>query len=347
MYETDRGKHIKLKNQSGQELPILLRRCREGDEEKMIACIREEYKDTYFKRKFYDPEYLREEAKNGHIMFLTAQALSEDEMAGMMILKRFFPEEKMCEIASQIFRKKYRGYGLAGAFFDYGLDILKTGNYSAAYCLPVLFHDVTQRLLYRRGLRATGFVLNVFDVVHMIHSYRTGRNEKHSQGIQIMALGKKNAGTVYIPEEHREICGEIYKSLGVDFHISCERRERIPKKSIVRCGYDEEQKSLEIRADAAGEDFGVKMREIHARYPLSGRRTSNVFLNCNNSSALYACEVLQNMGYFFTGLKPLCSEREYMVLHHSGQVKIYFEDYAVSGEFRKMLDYVQGCLAHR
>lgn len=314
---------------------------REGDEADMITCIREEYGETYFKRNFYDPAYLKAEAKSGHIVFLTARVLPEREIAGMMLLKNFSPEESMCEIASQIFRKKYRGYGLADVFFGYGMELLKTGKYSAAYCLPVLFHDVTQRLLQRRGLRATGFVLNVFDMACVTHSYDRGHNKKHSQGIQIMALGKRNAGTVYMPAEYQKIGREIYESLGVDFQISGGMPESLPERTVLCCRNDTVQHSLEIRVDTAGRDFAFQMREMHSRCPLSGRQTANVFLNCSHSGAPSACLVLQDMGYFFTGLKPLCSEREYMVFHHPGQVEICFEEYVVSKEFGRILGYVR------
>lgn len=340
-------KYVLLKNRQGEELSVVLDGYREGDEADMIACIKEEYGETYFKRNFYDPAYLREEAKNGHIVFLTARALPEREIAGMMILKNFFPQESMCEIASQIFRKKYRGYGMANVFFGYGIDLLRTGAYSAAYCLPVLFHDMTQRLLQRRGLRATGFVLNVFDMAGITHSYDRGRNEKHSQGIQIMALGKKNAGTVFIPKEHQQVSRGIYESLGVDFRILGKTTKDLPERTALWCGNDAAQQSLEIRVDTAGGDFASAMREVHSRYPFSGRQTANVFLNCSHDSALYASRILQDMGYFFTGLKPLCSEREYMVFHHPGRVEICFEDYAVSEEFGRLLGYVRECFRRR
>lgn len=345
--ESVKERYILLRNRSGMELPVLLRAYREGDEAGMIACIREEYGETYFRRKFYDPQYLRDEAGRGRILFLVAQTLPGNEIAGMMILKSFFPEESMCEIASQIFRKKYRGYGLAGVFFDYGLEILRSGIYSATYCLPVLFHDITQRLLYRRGLRAAGFLFNVFDMAGVTHSYPTGRNEKHSQGIQIMALDRRDAGTVYIPREHHRVCGEIYESLGVNFHLSDRASGAAPERTVMLCRNDDIQHSLEIRADVAGIDFGRQMCRLHSRYLSCGRQTFNVLLNCSHDSALYGCEILRDMGYFFAGLKPLCSGREYMVMHHPGGTKIYFEDYAVSGEFGKLLDYVRECCAGR
>lgn len=334
-----------LTNGKGNTLKLRLRQYREGDEAGMIACIRDEYGESYFKQDFYDSEYLKKEAAEGVITFLLAET-EDDGIAGMLILKQFYPEETMCEIASQIFRKKYRGYGLALPFFEYGMEILLSRSYSAALCLPVLFHDVTQRLLYRMKLRATGAVLNVFDLKHVRHSYDNGRNTKHSQGIQVRAVGKRDAGVLYLPPEHRVFCRSIYESLGVSFVISQEERggrNEAPPVSDLTCRQDVLQSSLEIRILRIGLDLPERLAAIHSRYPLKGRQTANIFLNCSDRHALWAYRGLEELGYFFTGLKPLCSEREYMVLHHRGEVEIAFEDYQVSDEFAFLLRYVKFC----
>ncbi|MCH5249841.1 MAG: hypothetical protein J1E98_07905 [Lachnospiraceae bacterium] len=347
-------KTLHLKNKQGRSLTITLREYRPGDEEGMIACIRDEYGDTYFKRGFYEPAYIKEESDSGHITFLVAQTKA-GEIAGMLILKEFAPKEDMCEIASQIFRKKYRGYGLAMPFFEYAMGILQRRNYSAAYCLPVLFHDVTQRLLYRLGLRATGFVLNVFDIEHITHSYHNGKNTKHSQGIQIRAVNKQDAGILYIPREHQSFAARVYKELGVKFQMVQEHvedeyglqqeevdNERVlPPVSLINFWQNELQKSLEISIYLVGEDLPLRIADFHAKFPLRRRQIINVFLNCNDKNAVWAYRLLEDEGYFFTGLKPLCSKKEYMVLHNPGEVEIYFEDYVVSEEFEGLLCYVK------
>lgn len=345
--DQNRERLLSLRNRQGASLFLRLRPCREGDEEGLIACIRDEYGDTYFKQDFYHPDFLRQKAREGVITFLVAETL-EGRIAGMLILKRFFPRETMCEIASQIFRRQYRGYGLAMPFFEYGMDILLTGSYSAAFCLPVLFHDVTQRLLYRLGLRGTGIIMNVFNLETIQHSYDNGRNSKHSQGIQIRALSKRDAGTLYLPKEHREFCEKIYRKLGARFTVRGHNEEasdgglpRDPAVSRLEYTFSERQQSLEIRIEAAGADLKDRLLRLRARYPLKGRLTANVFLNCSEPQALAAYDVLKEMGYFFTGLKPLCGEREYMVLHNPGETVYYFEDYVVTEEFAEILAYVE------
>lgn len=366
-----------LENREKKSITVRLRQFRAGDENGMITCIRDEYGETYFKSGFYDPEYLRKEAEEGIITFLIAET-DEDGIIGMMILKEFYPKESMCEIASQIFRKKYRGYGLAMPFFEYGMELLLSRDYSAAFCLPVLFHDVTQRLLYRLGMRATGLVMNVFDMDHITHSYNNGRNRKHSQGIQIRALGKKDAGILYLPEEHYAFCQDIYEALGAVYTMT-EAEIRITSESenggeanagaaMIRTApdganedevknptvelptytemdyvNDDLQHSLSVDIRRVGKDLRKRITRLYTRHPLRGRQTAVIFLNCNDPGAVWAYKILQEMGYFFTGLKPLCSEREYMVLHHAGEVEIYFEDYWVSGEFANLIRYIETC----
>lgn len=335
------GKGLSLKDKEGRRLGVTLREFRPGDEEGMIACIRDEYGNTYFKQNFYRRKYLREEAESGHTIFLIAEA-AQGEIAGMMALKQFYPKENMCEVASQIFRKKYRGYGLAEPFFEYGVEIMKGRGYFAAYSRPVLFHDVTQRLLYRQGFRATGFGLNAFNMDVITHSYENGKNEKHSYGIQILPLEKQNAGRLYVPKELFSVCSGIYDALGVSFRLVQEVEGRmqdrgLPNDSTVSYVQDILQKNLEIEVSKVGEDLPKRVEELKRKYPLTGRQTANLFLNINDPHAVWAYKKLKEAGYFFAGLKPLCSAQEYMVLHHRGEVEIHFEDYVLSGEFQKLL----------
>lgn len=338
-------KELHLKNGAGRKLTVTLRQSRPGDEEGMIACIQDEYGDTYFKKELYERTYIRKEAESGHITFLIAETKA-GEIAGMLTLREHTPEENICELASVVFRKKYRGYGLAMPFCRYGMRILRSCDYAAAYCLPVLFHDITQKVLYRFGMCATGFILNVFDLERIIHSYFNGKNTKHSMGVQVQAVGKTDAGRLYIPHEYQTFCSRIYMNLHVNFRLMPEggkedMPEQMPMESGLSYRQDETQSSMEICVCRVGADLYKRMEELHGKYPLRGRQTENVFLNINDPYAVSVCQRLRETGYFFTGLKPLCGENEYMILHHPGEVECFMEDYAVSPEFSKILKYVK------
>lgn len=340
-------KVLHLRNREKKVLTFRLRKGQFGDEKGIIACIRDEYGDTYFKKDFYRTDYLRKEAASGNSTFLVAE-VEKNEIAGMMVLKGFFPEETMCEITTQILKKKYRGYGLARPFLEFGMRILRNNSYSAVCCLPVLFHNITQRLLYPIGLRATGLMLNVFDVDKIIHSYENGKNHKHSQGIQIMALHKLDVGVIYLPKEHRAFAAGVYERLLVKYQIDTEEgKKQLPSGGKIQYQHNQEESSVEVRITSVGRDAIQHVRLLQSIYPLKGKQTFNILLNINDSNAVAAYRSFQEMGYFFTGFKCLCSENEYMILHHPGEVKVYLEDYVLSSEFAVIASYIKGCYIKR
>lgn len=356
-----------------RRLTIIMRAYRPGDEEGMRACIREEYKDTYYKKDLYQPEFFLKASGSGKYTFLAAQTKA-GEIAGMLILESAGGKTALCCIESLFIRKKYRGYGLAGPFLRYGMEIAQKRKYAAACCCPVLFHDITQRLLYRMGFRATGFLLNVFGEAEMVHSLKKGKNRKKSLGLQLLPIGKRNAGTLYVPPEHRKFIAKIYKNLSMEFRIvpgsmrmpenvpggmrmpedmpdgirisenvsaSMRISENMPGVSQMSCHEEPHQKSLEIRIWHCGMDLPGRMAKIHAGYPQEGMWTVNVFLNMKERCSAWAYGKLRELHYFFTGVCSLGNAGEYMILHYAGGVECFLEEFAAGPEFSEILQYVR------
>lgn len=318
------------------ELDIVLRPFEDRDAEGIIACIRDEYGETYFKRDFYNPEFIKKMHGEGAITFLVAQT-GEGEIAGILALKSFFPSETMCEVASEIFRKKFRGYGLAEPVLGYGLETIACQCYSAAYALPVTFHSITQRILQKLGMTATGFILSVFRTECVHSSYQYGRCQKHSQGIQIKPMEKNDAGNIYLPEELAPIAGRIYTRLGVDYKIDAS--DDVPdKKTRLYFTNDTRHRNGSITVLRPGFDLKEQLDRILEKYRDVPLQTFNVFLNISDPAAVQAYRVLEKSGFFFTGFKPLCSEREILVMHYANGVEPYVEDYSLSDEFKQLLD---------
>lgn len=337
-------RQIELYNKEKEPFKIVLREYRPKDVQGIQECIIDEYGDSYFKQAFYNKKYIEEEART-HIIFMVAET-EDKKIAGFMILKDFQPEETMCEIASQIFKKKYRHCRLSMPFFQYAIEILKKHSYSAAYCLPVLFHNITQKQMSRLGFYATGVILNVFDLQATHHSYENGKNTKHSQGIQVMPLSKKDVGTLYLPQEQQEFCAKTYQKLGVTFKIQTDQNNSMDQNGVVETSVisyiqDKKQNSLEIRIIRICTDWEQKVENLEKEFGKSERETINIFLNCKDPKAVVAYEKLKQKGYFFTGIRPLCSDKEYMILHYAGGITIHFEDYNVTEEFGELIRYIQ------
>lgn len=338
------GKKCLKENNESRMLTVILRTCEPGDEEGMIACIRDEYGETYIKPDFYEPAYLRKAAGSGTYTFLVAQT-NAGEIAGILVLETSGQGEMLCEIESLFIRKKYRGYGLSFPLLQYGTELLQKEKrgYAVACSRPVLFHPVTQKALYRMGFRATGFLLNIFDAAKTVPSFGRGKQSKYSVGLQLLPLGKKDAGMLYAPPEHSAFLEKIYRGLPMNFQMGQSDgngRRKMPAVSELLCRQDRRQKSLEIWIRHIGADLPGRMEKIQTTYALTGKQTANVLLNINERGAVWAYGQLTKRGYFFTGIKSMGNAGEYMALHHPGEVECFFEEFAVSPEFAEILNYV-------
>ncbi len=328
---------IQLKHRtSGTELNLTLKPFEDRDAQGLIACICDEYGDTYFKRDFYNPEYIKKMHREEAITFLVAQT-DEEEIAGILALKSFFPSETMCEVASEIFRKKFRGYGLAEPMLNYGMQTIEQKSYSAAYALPVTFHSITQKILEELGMTDTGFIFSVFCTEFVQSSYEYGRCQKHSQGIQIKPMEKNDVGNIYLAEELFPIANRIYTKLGVNYNLNTSNKTSDGKTRLYFTN-DARHRNASITIIRPGTDLKERLELIKEKYRDIPMQTFNVFLNISDVTAVQAYHILKESGFFFTGFKPLCSDREILVMHDPNGVNLHIEDYDLSDEFKRILD---------
>lgn len=330
-----------VNDKNGKEIAITFRLFEEKDAPQVIECIKAEYGSTYFKSSFYNAAFLIKEHKEDIITFIVAETSSGD-IAGILGLKSFFPSENMCEIASQIFKKEYRGYHMAMPLFQYGIDIINKRSYYAIYALPVTFHSISQVLLRRFGLVGTGFAFSVFCMDSITTSYSAGKCQKHSQCIQVKALQKTNAGVLYIPDEVADFTNLIYTRLGVKFETAVSP-SLLPIAELCTLFHtnDDIQHSCSITIISTGKNLEKELLRIQKLYSGIAEQTFNIFLNINDENAVWAYEILKEHGYFFSGCKPLCSDREYIIMHNPNGVDMCFNDYVLSDEFSELLAYIK------
>ena len=58
-------------------------------------------------------------------------------------------------------------------------------------------------------------------------------------------------------------------------------------------------------------------------------------------------EELRKLKFFFTGIKPLCSEREQLYMQWVGDWKLYMEDYILTEEFQIIREDIQSFYERR
>ena len=334
----------KVAVREGQQLQVGYREFRPADVSGLIACIRDEYDSTYLKPEFYDPDFILSGVTQGLFHFLIAEA--EGRIVAALGLKLNPPYDTMCEWITGVVLKEYRRFGIMNVLFQMALEEMKTmPGISAGYGFSVTYHDISQRAMGRLGFVPCGFLLSVLAIQNICHSYGRDRNMKHHHIIIVRRQEKEDAGTIYVPAEHRDITSRVYASLGVSVLIAS---DFVPLygESCCRAENDAGQASCTIWVEASGTDLAERITCLEREYQKPDQ-TFNIFLNVSDERAVAAYQELRKLGYFFAGWRPVCGRRELMVLHNPGRVQLDFASLVIAEAGEYLRAYVAACYENR
>ncbi|MBO4373556.1 MAG: hypothetical protein J5829_00450 [Lachnospiraceae bacterium] len=311
-----------------------------GDEASVIECVREEYGDTYYRREYYDEKLLAEEVESGRLLLYLA--CCGEEVCGFQSLIRFLPKETRIEAASQIFKKKYRGYSLPYELVKYTYEIAKDLHPSCIYASMVVFHNITQGMCERAGMTPVAFNLGSHLTSKMHNSYRLGDSEKYAQAIMVLPVDKQDAGRVYIHPDIAQKASKLYSDLKVSVDIVTGPEENEHNKnghlseSRFEVSVNEREQSISVYVGAIGDDLAKKVTEIRDQHP--GKYwTIQLILPVDRPEAVGAYEALVREGFYFVGLRPLCSDTEQIFLQYTGDVFFDFDEFSLIKGFEELL----------
>ncbi len=344
---------------TGEAKRFILRTFRPGDEEGIISCVRQEHKNTYFKKFFYDPSELRKAALSNEYLFFAAEY--EGNIAGIELL-RFFTsyDDDYIEPASQIVASAYRGYGLAEALVEYTFRIAVSFRPSALFVHAAMYHSITQRVCENQGMRPVGFEIASFLTSSMINSYNMADIKKYSAGTLVLPVEKRKAGTVYLHREIAGYCEERYKELGAEYDIrsspfadpgpdmepdsSAGAAPDINKGSahalleVIRT--NEVNRYVVINVRRYGDDMlrriKDEMKETEDFIHNPRLYTYLAVLPVSGPYAFKAYEELRSIGFFFAGLQALCGTEEKIFMYWVGDLELKMEDYVVTEGFSRV-----------
>lgn len=328
---------------TGNIISVTFRPFSPGDEEGIIRCIKEEYNDSYFKTSFYDRDYLLKNAISDRYVFFVA--VVEEEIVAMEIFTLFGKDEPYIEPATQIILKDYRGYNMADEFVDYTYKIARNMNPSCLFVHAVTHHAITQHVVAKHGMIPVGFRFGRFLTDKMHNNYKLGRCEKYSEGILIEPVGKRDAGTLYIPDELCDFVSELYDSLGVKYNIvrtkpgSTNLALESSENDFIYVR-DEFQRFCEIRINSFKKDTKDKLKAL-INEDDKPHWTYQIIANISDAGFAECYESLKALGFFFSGIRPLCSENEEIYMHYLGKTKLYIDDYKLTEEFRELANKIK------
>lgn len=335
------NKTLVLKNHKGDdEKTFTLRTFVYGDEEDVIQCVREEYGDTYYRREYYDKELLAEEIRSGRLHLFMAYC--GDEVCGIQSMIFYTPEETRLEAATQIFRKAFRGYGLAYELVKYTYKYAKNIGPSCIYASTVVFHDLTQSMCEGAGMIPVAFNFGSHLTSRMQNSFNLGSSEKYAQAILILPVAKTDVGDVYIHPDIEDTVRTLYSDLKVGYNIitAAGVHDEIPSDTAMTVSINDREQSVSIKVTSIGSDFMDRILDIRASHS-EKYWTIQLILPVNAPIAIETYEKLKNEGFFFTGVRAVCSDTEQIFMQYTGDVFINYDEYVLTDRFKRLLGMIR------
>ena len=299
---------------TGKAVDFTLRPARREDAPHIIACIRDAYGDTYVKPLFYTTQGVVQHEESGEMRFSVVET-SDGDIAGITACEcsEHFPG--MAEIACQVIRREYNGFGLALPLACHSMHRAEELPLSGQFARALGCHLISQKTLAGMGFTACGFLLNVFDKERFLHRYENGDYAKIPQSVAVKRQRKDQAGSIWLPEELQPVARPIYEKLGLPYTL----RKQDPAAALPTL-WDEEQNevhsTLTLWSRRCGPDFETSLAGHLA--PLAARpgQSVNLYLNISLPGCAVAYEAARRMGFFFTGFLPCAGDGEYILLHN-------------------------------
>jgi hypothetical protein len=199
---------------------------------------------------------------------------------------------------------------------------------------------VSQKTHLEFGFHMTGLLLN--DYFHdTTAEYLVGVSlpVKYNVVVACLPQAKHNADPLYVPRAYGDYITGVYKSLGVAFSLR-DGKYPVPLHSVYTLSDIKEHLHCELIVSKPGNDFKDILDKMLEQYSGLENQSFTVFINLNDPGCPQACRLLEERGFFFTGLQPLSGPCEYLLMHYSPSLPVPFDRIAVVPEFKERFDYI-------
>lgn len=299
------------------------------DRKGIIECLRSAFGESYIKKDMYRPERIEAMQQNGDISLFVAEC--GDEAAGVMGWERVSMFPDTAELCTLAVKPQFGGLGLGETLIRHAFEIVKSTDAVSAFSYPIASHLRAQSCIGKLDFVCCGFLPSVFSTELFDNGIKKHDNPKDSLTVVAKNLRKQYAGRLYLKKEYHALAESTYNALSADFGLCSDSVSPEAAQTSYSYRFDDTHKTLYINTDRIGGDFTKLIGELSA-YRDMPYFTANLCLNISDSAAVWAAEILEEHGFFFTGFHPLCGGREYCIYHFGGNVDFDIDD----------LDYTEG-----
>ena len=319
-----------VKNKNGKELNLDIL-SGEDAVPGAIECLRLTYgdKENYYNPQAFDEQWVKNEVRAGNIKIFTAIAGNGDPLVTLSATRaRNF--EKALEAGVLARNPEYAGFNLGDLIIEHTVNECVNAGNSLLYACIVMHHSLVGEACEGYGFVPTGFLFG---------ACRDKSSQKQSWSVYVKNSGRTEPIALYIPEYIGLFVKEIYESLGISPIIQCPKSP-FSAQCELKYEQDEYHNTLYIYISKCGGGLREKISGLEQEYN-DNLQTYSIFLNINDPGAVEGFEMLKELGYEFSGLKPLCGNNEFIIMSKTREGLIDYTELKMSSALKSVFERVK------
>lgn len=318
---------------------VLFRPFRQEDGDSFRRCIEDFYGDGYPYKDYLDPAFLADQCLKGNMVILCGTT-EDNEVISCSAVEFHRDFASSAKLLLRVVKKEFRGMGIGSAQEKLLLEALKQRPALQSVYADVMTHDaVSQSSLAGEDFVLCGLRLMLYFNSIMVPKLPFPPHSKMTQAVMCRREEMRQTGSIFCPPEHRQMVTSIYDRLGV----SCQLEDNSPPP-LDNTRYTWDHKPMHRAWVAKVQDASADFDKLAAQWAEITKETEYTtglcYLNLKGHGAAAAYGALRQAGFFFTGLKPLNEDGEYMLLSHIGKQPLCRDTIALHNDESGLFDYI-------
>jgi len=311
------------------------------DTKQLVSCISDFYGDGYPYKKYLDGEFLDKQCKQGKMLVICG-VTSDGEIVSTSGINFDIDFKKSGILMLRVVKKSFQNMGIGNKQQDYLFEQMDKLTGLCSIYADVMSHNTTsQNSLVRESFVYTGIRFMLYHNKIMIPRYPFTHEFKLSQVVMCKSVSYYDVGEIYCPTVHRLFVEDIYKKLGVNCDIKTALQATTTQRSNIALHTDDVHNHLQLLVFDVGNDFERIVKEQLLHFSHIKGQTYICYLNMKTQGSIYAYNILFGYGFFFSGIKPLNTNGEFMMLSKVTEEILNTDEIKIHENGKYMMEYIQ------
>jgi serine/threonine-protein kinase RsbW len=333
-------KPVRLRN-----VDLTFRPMRPEEAIEVSKCVYKGYGYTYPHEHIYYPTKLAELNRNGHISSAVA-VNGKGEIVGHCALLNKSADGRTAEIGMGVVKPEYRAIGCFNKLAGFLVAQARREDLTGLYVQAVAVHKYSQRTAAKLALKETAMLLAYIPPSVDFKRMNESRSQRTTAFLCFRYLQKPSRPLVYAPAKHRRMIVTLYKYLGISPIIKAPTglaESTFEAKSQVHIKVENAIGYARIMIENYGNDIVREISKSMTQLCLNKIEVLNLYLNLSDSRTGFVAEIMEQMGFFFSGILPgsMSKGSDALILQYLNNVPSDYDAVqAHSAMGRKLLAYV-------